>query len=99
MEVASPLTFTQAGTKRAFPCSPGLVENTTAAVGMEISEDFAQQPFKRRRFHEHADTTQQSTPLSANPFASSFSNGAFFGRHRGRIYLVVAKTCSFVTAT
>lgn len=88
MEVASPLTFTpgQAGTKRAFPCSPGLVESTNvASVGMDITEDsYAQQSFKRRRFNDHADTTQQTTPHAANPFAMvasnapSFANGAFF---------------------
>ena len=86
MEVASPLPFTpgQAGTKRSFPCSPGLVENTTAAVGMDIGDDYAHQSFKRRRFNDHADTTLQTTPHAANPFAtmatkspSSFFNGAF----------------------
>lgn len=86
MEVASPLTFTpgQAGTKRAFPCSAGLVEDTTAAVGMEIGDDYAHQSFKRRRFNDHSDAALQSTPHAANPFATmatksplSFSNGAF----------------------
>jgi len=93
MEVASPLTFTpgQAGAKRAFPCSPGLVQGTTAAVGMEISDDYAQQSFKRRRFNDQADSTQQTTPHAANPFAmmgshakspSTFSNGAFSCRQK-----------------
>lgn len=86
MEVASPLQFTpsQAGTKRAFPCSPGLVESTTAAVGMELTEDYAQQSFKRRRFNDHADSSLETTPHAVNPFAtmattmsSALSNGAF----------------------
>lgn len=80
MEVASPLTFTpgQAGTKRAFPCSPGL--DSTAPIGMEISEDYGQQSFKRRRFNENSDPTQQNTSHAANPFAmhaKSPPNGAF----------------------
>ncbi len=87
MEVASPLTFTpgQAGTKRAFQCSPGLVDSTPP-IGMEISEDYGQQSFKRRRFNENSDPAHQNTPHHANPFAmhaKSPPNGAFF-RHRGK---------------
>jgi hypothetical protein len=79
MEVASPLPFTpgQAGTKRAFSCSPGLVDSSAPAVGMETSDDYGQQSFKRRRFNDQADVMQQH---SFNPFAavkspSSLSNG------------------------
>lgn len=77
MEVASPLTFTpsQAGTKRGFRFSPSLVDGSAPAVGMDLSDDYAQQSCKRRRFHEPSDTVQHHT---FNPFAPKTpSNGEF----------------------
>jgi hypothetical protein len=46
---------------------------------MEISDDYAHQSFKRRRFNEQADTAQQHSfdPFAALKSPTSLSNGAF----------------------
>jgi hypothetical protein len=52
---------------------------------MEISEDYGQQSFKRRRFNENSDPAHQNTPHHANPFAmhaKSPPNGSALKRSR-----------------
>lgn len=100
MEVAGPLTFVSsaAGAKRGLSCSPGFVDSTNRshfAIGLDPSDEYAQQKLKRRRFNVDVSMDGESEnsghlPTFAmhnshqpkNLFASS-PDGEF---HHGRCY-------------
>eukprot|EP00543_Licmophora_paradoxa_P009143 CAMPEP_0202449326 /NCGR_PEP_ID=MMETSP1360-20130828/8066_1 /ASSEMBLY_ACC=CAM_ASM_000848 /TAXON_ID=515479 /ORGANISM="Licmophora paradoxa, Strain CCMP2313" /LENGTH=200 /DNA_ID=CAMNT_0049067209 /DNA_START=37 /DNA_END=639 /DNA_ORIENTATION=+ len=70
MEVASPLPFGGAGSKRSFGCSPA---NTVMAMEEDFVHPHQHQPTKRRRFdmhHSQNETTQQQQHLLRTPFSS-----------------------------
>jgi hypothetical protein len=85
MEVASPLAFVPAGTKRTLSCSPQqLLESTNHAN--QTDEDLFQRSHKRRRFHADTSVESLSNAFAApstffnNPPQGSAGPGAPFGR-------------------
>ena len=67
MEVASPLAFQSAGTKRSFMCSP---------PAMDVSDDYVQA--KRRRFGEPSSPLHASS-FNSSPFANSTNTARLGG--------------------
>jgi hypothetical protein len=76
MEVASPLTFQPAGTKRSFMCSP---------PAMDVSDDYCVQA-KRRRFGDPSSPFLSSSTIGTanSPFAQSYNTGRMGGGTGGK---------------
>mmetsp|Transcript_9958 Transcript_9958/g.15300 ORF Transcript_9958/g.15300 Transcript_9958/m.15300 type:complete len:197 (+) Transcript_9958:169-759(+) len=67
MEVASPLPYQSVGSKRSFACSP-------AATTMDVSDDFSQQQFKRRRFDNNSSSSAFQNQYNPTSYNTSLQN-------------------------
>jgi len=81
MEVASPLSFTPAGSKRSLACSPQLMEPSNN----HRQEDDEQRVTKRRRFDKAMDSLSEDFSSHGLLFSKSLTpNKGIFGQQGGK---------------
>jgi hypothetical protein len=96
MEVASPLTFGSAGTKRHYPGSPGFVDPNRSFGVMDSSagddHPMQQRAFKRRRFVEDSmESDMENSQNHAFPAHAMVARGPFSSNFQGEFLLSPVK--------